>query len=227
MKKIGIISDAHGNPYGLRACIDELRALGAESLYFLGDAVGYLPLAEEVLEILHSEKVICQLGNHEAMLCGLLPLSPEKDRTYQLSELLKRLPSNVIHDISLWPSRRFFITASLRVTLIHGGPRNELTEYVYPNSDLSQFATLDSDVVFVGNTHIPFMSRVGNTRIVNVGSCGLPRDGTVEASCVLFDPGNDVIKFLRVQFDVEALLSAADRRGRVADSVRRRLINQH
>jgi hypothetical protein len=71
MGSIGFVSDAHGNPYGLQACVDALRERGAGTLYFLGDAVGYLPLAEEVLAILAREGATCQLGNHEAMLCGL------------------------------------------------------------------------------------------------------------------------------------------------------------
>lgn len=225
MGKIGLLADAHGNHYGLRACIDALRGREAEALYFLGDAVGYLPFAEEVLTILRAEDVICQLGNHEAMLCGLLPLSKEKDVIYQLGMLLERLPPATIHEISLWPSQRSFIVNSVQVTLLHGGPSNALTEYVYPNSNLSRFADLNSDIVFVGNTHIPFTSTVGTTRVVNVGSCGLPRDGTNEASCVLFDPVKSTIELLRIRFDASALISEALRRGPVADAVIRRLIN--
>ena len=42
--KIGVVSDAHGNPYGLKTCIDFLRVRAQVArIYFLGDAVGYLP----------------------------------------------------------------------------------------------------------------------------------------------------------------------------------------
>ncbi len=122
-------------------------------------------------------------------------------------------------------TQRSFTTNSIHVTLLHGGPSNALTEYVYPNSDLSQFADLNSDVVFLGNTHIPFMSIAGSTRVVNVGSCGLPRDGTTDASCVLFDPVKNTIDFLRIRFDVNSLISEALLRGPVADAVIRRLMN--
>ena len=47
--KIGLLSDAHGNPDGLANCISVLRSRGAERLFFLGDAVGYLPRWLEVL----------------------------------------------------------------------------------------------------------------------------------------------------------------------------------
>jgi predicted phosphodiesterase len=226
MAKIGLLADAHGNPYGLRACIDALKMRGAESLYFLGDAIGYLPLAEEVLEILRVEGVMCQLGNHEAMLCGMIPLSPEKDQIYQLGVLLERLSPDQIKEISLWPSWRSFATEFSRITLLHGGPTKILTEYVYPDSDLSQFSKYDSEVFFLGNTHIPFVANVGGTRVVNVGSCGLPRDGSTDASCALFDLKTNEIELLRVKFDAEALLSEARLRGKISDSVVRRLRRQ-
>ena len=47
--KIGILSDAHGNPHGLNRCLTALKREGAERLYFLGDAVGYLPDWKDVL----------------------------------------------------------------------------------------------------------------------------------------------------------------------------------
>ena len=47
---IGLLSDAHGNPLGLRSCLAALRAAGAGQVYFLGEAVGYLPGEAEVIE---------------------------------------------------------------------------------------------------------------------------------------------------------------------------------
>ena len=57
---IGLLSDAHGNPLGLRSCLAALRAAGAGQVYFLGDAVGYLPGEAEVIDILLAEGVVSQ-----------------------------------------------------------------------------------------------------------------------------------------------------------------------
>jgi len=225
MSRIGILSDAHGNPYGLQLCIDMLHAGGAQSLYFLGDAVGYLPLVEEVLEILRREHCICQSGNHEAMLLGTLPLDPARDSVYRLGDLAQRLAPHERAFLASWPTRRVVMMDGRRLLMLHGGLRQELTEYVYPDSDLSQFGALDTDFVFLGNTHIPFEQEVEGVRVVNVGSCGLPRDGTREACCVLFDSETGKVEFLRTRFDSKQLMQDACQRGTVADAVSRKLID--
>jgi predicted phosphodiesterase len=224
MGKLGFISDAHGNPIGLQACVDALRARGAERLFFLGDAVGYLPLAEEVLGILDGEQAQCQLGNHEAMLCGMLPLDPAKDKTYRIGELGARLDAGKKSAIGAWPRRRAIVEGRMRLLLVHGSPSEELTGYVYPNSELDEFARLDYDMVFLGQTHIPFSRRAGAVQVINVGSCGLPRDGTSDASCALLDTGTGELELLRIKFDVQSLLRLADARAVVPAAVRRLLL---
>ncbi len=92
---IGLLSDAHGNPLGLRSSLAALRVAGAGTIYFLGDAVGYLPGETEVIEVLVSEGVICQRGNHEGMLLGDLPLDADRDRSYMLAAVRERMPSHL------------------------------------------------------------------------------------------------------------------------------------
>ncbi len=216
---VGFLSDAHGNPVALRACIDALRARGCTAIYFLGDAVGYLPMAEEVLALLEAEDIPCQLGNHEAMLIGRLPLPVEKDAVYGLSALRSRLRPERLASISAWPTRREIAIAGRTLVLLHGGPSDELSEYVYPDSDLTRFAALRADVAAVGHSHFPFIRAVGSTRVIGVGSCGLPRDVGDMASCALYDPGSDRAELVRVPFDAERVLAQARAAGPVHASV--------
>jgi len=217
--KLGLLSDAHGNPFGLQACISELRKLGAADIYFLGDAVGYFPLAEEVIAALRQQQIPCLLGNHDAMLCGVLPLDPIKDLVYGLGELAQRLDPATKEEISRWPVRRVVEIDGRRVLLVHGSPRDELNEYIYPNTDLSWFGSIQTDAVFMGHTHIPFIRRKDDILVVNVGSCGLPRDIGNQAACALFDTQSGDVDILRIPFDTARLLAAASRRGKVADQV--------
>ena len=75
----------------------------------------------------------------------------------------------------------------------------------------------------MGHTHVPalflrtadgkivrtkgssFQTAPGARVIVNVGSVGMPRDGTAEASYCLFEPERRLITLCRVSFDCEAL----------------------
>ncbi|MEO7728978.1 MAG: metallophosphoesterase family protein [Burkholderiales bacterium] len=217
--KVGFVSDAHGNPLGLQGCISELHTRGAELIYFLGDAVGYFPLAIEVIEILRRHDIPCLLGNHDAMLCGLLPLDAGKDRVYGLSELAQRMDPVTREQVSKWPTRRRLEIGGRRLLLVHGSPRDELSEYIYPDTEASWFGSIDADAVFMGHTHIPFAKKFGHVLAVNVGSCGLPRDIGNQAACALFDTHGNSVEIIRIPFDTVQLLAMARARGKVADQV--------
>jgi predicted phosphodiesterase len=202
---IGLLSDAHGNPLGLRLCLAALRAAGAGEVYFLGDAVGYLPGEAEVIDILLAEGVVCQRGNHEAMLLGDMDLDPGRDRAYGLAAVARRMPPGVRAVLAGWPDAREVELAGRRLLLVHGSPRDHLGEYVYPDSDIDWIGALGYDAVFMGNSHRPFATRRGAALVANVGSCGLPRDQGNLAACAVYDPAANECQVLRVPMDAEAV----------------------
>ena len=218
---LGFLSDAHGNPFGLRASIERLRQNEVKKIFFLGDAVGYMPMADEVLSILKKEKVTPIMGNHDAMLSGLLPINPQEDKIYGLEQLRKTMDKDKIHQVSSWPRRLELEVEGRRILLVHGSPWEELTDYVYPDGDLAAFESLGFSAIFLGHTHRPFCKKVGETLVVNVGSCGMPRDEGNLASCVLYDTCKNDAKIIRVPFDVGAVLSASLKTTSMPDTVRK------
>ena len=62
-----------------------------------------------------------------------------------------------------------------------------LNGYIYPDSDLSQFAKSEYDIVFMGHTHRSFIRDIKEKKIINTGSCGFSRDAGNKISAVLFD----------------------------------------
>lgn len=204
--RIGLLSDAHGNHLMLAACLRKLSEFRVSSIYFLGDATGYLPGEAEVLRLLRSEGVYCQKGNHEAMLLGELPLPEIKDATYGLAAARKRLSKEDREYIDGWPTYRIVELAGKNLLFVHGSPNNHLLEYVYPDSDLSMFDALSYDAVVMGHTHRPFVAKRANTLVVNVGSCGLPRDqGDLPAFAVL-DVDELSCHIYRVKFDADRVI---------------------
>ncbi|MFQ5730094.1 MAG: metallophosphoesterase family protein, partial [Waddliaceae bacterium] len=81
----------------------------------------------------------------------------------------------------------------------------------YPDSDLARFYTLGVDAVFMGHTHRPFINTVGKTLVVNVGSCGLPRDHGELSSCAVFDTDSGECRILRIPFDAQSVLRTVPR----------------
>ena len=84
-EKIGFISDAHGNYRALEKGLRILDREGVEEVFFLGDALGYIPCLE-TLRILSRENVRCQSGNHEYYLLND-SLDADRSRIYRLDSL--------------------------------------------------------------------------------------------------------------------------------------------
>jgi putative phosphoesterase len=196
---IGFISDAHGNGLAFEKAVALLRSEGADTIYFLGDAIGYVP-SSAVLDSLAclGEQVRCVLGNHEAMLLKG-PSDPARESVYQFEALRPSLTPQHLKMIASWPTFRCEAIEGLKVLLVHGSPEDPTYGYVYPDSDLATFAP-DADWVFMGNTHHPFVRENEGTCYVNIGSCGMPRDDGRYGSVALFDAKARSVRILR--FDI-------------------------
>jgi putative phosphoesterase len=205
--KLGFVADAHGNPVGLAACLARLGEEGVERLYFLGDAVGYLPGESEVLAQLRSVSALCIRGNHEAMLIGQLPLPADGEKLYQLEPVRARLHPDDRAWIEQWPCDRTESIDGRSLWLMHGSPSDQLRGYVYPDGNLASFDALPYDLVVLANTHRAFASRRGRTLVLNPGSCGLPRDIGDSPSCAVYDTRSNEALILRLQVEPEAVLS--------------------
>jgi predicted phosphodiesterase len=217
----GLFADAHGNPYGVSAILSALRAAGARTLFFLGDAVGYLPLEKQVLDMLQDASVLAVMGNHDAMLLERLPLDAVRDAVYGLAAVRRRISAAHRAELEQRPLRRVLRDTSGHgaVLMVHGAPADPLEGYLYPDTPLAGMDTLGYRAIFLAQTHRPFIRRVGATLVVNVGSCGLPRDVGNLAGGAIYDPAAERAEILRVPFDVEALINNAGRFGPIAGAV--------
>jgi predicted phosphodiesterase len=214
--KIGFFSDAHGNVAGMSACIDYLKR-HTEKLIFLGDAVGYLPDAVGVVDLLISGNIDSLMGNHDAMLLGLLELEPTRDAVYHIAESRASLNRNHHSWLSGNVPFKEMKVGEERILCVHGSPWNPLSGYIYPDSEFGMFGSLPYDAVFMGHTHHPFIQKIGDQLIVNVGSCGLPRDQGSLASCAIYDPSLNECEIIRIKFGADELVEHL--RGKIHESV--------
>lgn len=217
--KLGFLSDAHGNPFGLDACLEQLHSEGAERIYFLGDAVGYWPHGRAVVEKLFQLGISCIKGNHDAMAVGLLPIPDEKEDIYRLTPYISSLPMSVKKMIiDEWPVKQKLNEAGKKILLVHGRPANPLEGYLYENELFDPHEYGNFDLVVMGHTHYPFVKYENDTLLLNIGSCGLPRDTGNRASCAIYDTVLHSASILRVPIDTEGLLASCPP-GSVADQV--------
>lgn len=203
--KIGLLSDAHGNPAGLAICLALLRSQGAERLFFLGDAVGYLPGWAPVLALLREHDVTCIRGNHDDHVLKARLNDDAQDSYQHLPSYLETIRADVGW-MSTWPESLTIDLDGTRLMLVHGSPQDSLSGYVYPWTDVSGIVWPDVDVIAMGHTHRPLVCTHEHRLLLNPGSCGLPRDVGRLASCATLDTRTRAAAIHRVPFDIARVL---------------------
>ncbi|MGH7201696.1 MAG: metallophosphoesterase family protein [Planctomycetaceae bacterium] len=201
-----IISDIHGNLEALEAVLADIRSQGIETIYCLGDVIGYGPNPRECIDRVMQTCEICLLGNHDQ---GAL-FDPEGFNAGAERAIFwtrKMLESG---DQKGNERRWEFLGELPRMKrespflFVHGSARNPLNEYVFPEDIYNQrkmerIFGLVEQYCFQGHTHIPgiftedlnfqspeevdFQYRLGAQKVlVNVGSVGQPRNGDHRSS---------------------------------------------
>ena len=222
--RVAIFSDVHANLPALDAVLADIRAAGVDARYALGDNVGYAPWPNEVVARLAHEDFPVVMGNYDDGTgfdrdeCGCAYVNPAEKALGD--EGFAWTKAHTSADAKAWlrelrPEVRF-AAAGKRYLLVHGSPRR-INEYLYEDKPDATFARIaadaDADVIVCGHTHRPYDKRVGDTRFVNVGSAGKPKDGDPRACWALLDTATDALEFRRVVYDVEAAARAVETSG--------------
>ena len=226
MTTVLLLSDIHGNLPALEAVLNDAKARAEiESVWVMGDSVGYGAQPNEVVERLRTLPDLAIVkGNHEAAAIGeisIVNFNPSAAAaaawtadalTLDVRDFLTELP---------------LVTTHSRVTLCHGTPRNPIWEYMFTSqtADLN-LNSFDTTGCVHGHTHIPSVFGLDTSAnwhviqardtdvfqleytrwFINPGSVGQPRDGDPRASYALLDVSDGAtgpaIRFHRVEYDV-------------------------
>jgi diadenosine tetraphosphatase ApaH/serine/threonine PP2A family protein phosphatase len=221
--KILVISDIHANLPALEAV---LKAAGdIDAAWCLGDLVGYGPDPNECISIVRSlPNLICLLGNHDAAALGQIGIeSFNLDASLSALWTKKNLSADSYRYLQSLPQKQ---TASDKVELAHGSPRNPVWEYIldiYTARDNLDY--FDTQLCLVGHTHlslgyilsedeshitlIQFQDRdnmnLESRAILNPGSVGQPRDHDPRAGFALYYPDDNIWEAFRIKYDIKSV----------------------
>ena len=204
--KLAIFSDIHGNISFFRSCLTKMAEYQIDKYFFLGDAVGYMPYATEVLELLDSINADCLMGNHDARICGFLEYSIESDDLFQNKRAALSLPEHLKTRMKSLLPYKFLSLDGMNILFAHGSPWNPLMGYVYPDSAESFYDNSELDFIFLGHSHHPFIQKNAHTTVVNVGSAGLPRDIGNMPSFIVLDTLTKEPKIVRLELEIQEIL---------------------
>ena len=212
MSRVAIISDIHSNLEALEAVLRAADADGIREIHCLGDIVGYGTNPAECVDIVSMYCAAVVRGNHdEAVATGrgidYLPTWGAEAARHN-REMLSEDHLDYLAGLPL----RLEVDG---MTLVHATPdRPEAWRRLHSFKDVrAQFAAFETDICFVGHTHIPGTvgERLGSTRvrpgsrfIVNVGSVGQPRDNDRRACLGIFDLESFTYELRRIPYNYDA-----------------------
>ena len=232
--KILVLSDVHGNRFGLEAVLEHGAA--CDAVLCLGDVVGYGAHPNECCEMLRARGAICLSGNHDAAVFGGISTQwfndiaatavnwTRRQLTPENLDWLQNLPSGL--DLPDWNCQA-----------VHASLRSPWEEYILDDQiALGSFREMVRPTLFFGHTHQAMCATLTADRarwrdyldvewhelpegaeielseqeltMINPGSCGQPRDGVPLAKAAIYDVEANSVDIFTAPYDVQAARAA-------------------
>ena len=198
--KVAFISDIHSNFFYLERVLQYIDELGADSVYCLGDLVGYYDNPNKVVDEIRNRGILCVKGNHDNYVLSEADYDSKKENVYQIKKHRKTLSDENLRFLQGLPSELDLVLAGKTFFMTHSLPGDPNT-HVYDTKALDRKFTFNYDYYCYGHTHIPLHTYFYGTHVINPGSVGQPRDYTCKPSFAVLNIENDTCKLIKVQVD--------------------------
>ena len=153
---IAIISDIHGNYEALKEVFFKIDYLGISEIYCLGDVVGYYPQINECCDELRRRKVKCVMGNHDWYLVS----GTECERSKSVRDCMEYQRKIIKAENKEWIASFRVIRIEQGISMVHGGWKNPIDEYVNPTEDY--FCRINGKLFISGHTHVQRIEKFKN-----------------------------------------------------------------
>jgi predicted phosphodiesterase len=227
--RVAVISDIHANYHALETVLAEIERTRVDTIWCLGDTVGYGPRPNECCRIVESRAERCLVGNHDLVVLGELAVSDFNDEAAAAATWTASVLTDQAR--TFLAGLKPFDTAE-GVELFHASARDPVWEYVL--TEEAAHATLDltgSPIVLVGHSHVALALTLDGRSVagglaaggselelsgrwlLNPGSVGQPRDGDPRAAWLLLDLERRFATFHRVAYPIEKTQSEMREQG--------------
>jgi putative phosphoesterase len=210
--RVAALYDVHGNLPALEAALEDVDEAEVDLILSGGDLL-LGPQPSECLDVLRERGAAFIRGNCDrTVVNGADRDDPWLDRNEWTAG---RLSEEQLEFVRAWPEvLRLDVDGLGPVLFCHGSPRSdeEIITAITPPKRLDPI--LDGvleNVIVCGHTHVQFDRTVGDRRLVNAGSVGLPYEGEAGiASWALLGLG---VELRRARYDVQLAVEALDTSG--------------
>ena len=210
---VAALYDVHGNLPALEAVLADPRCAAADAIVCGGDLV-VGPYPAECLDALEAqgERVRFITGNCDREAVET-PAAGELGAVARWSN--ERLGPDRVARAARWPlTVELDVPGAGHVLCCHATPTSDLAilTRITPDEDVArELGDVDADVVLCGHTHVQYDRRVGQVRLVNAGSVGMPYEGSPGARWALLGDGD--IELVTTPYDAEAARGRLEQAG--------------
>ncbi len=160
--RVLILSDIHANLIALETVLSD-AAGQYDTIWCLGDVVGYGPRPNECIDLIRSKSVVCVMGNHDWAVLGRPGINVDDfnpqarqavmwTREQLTAENLAFLDE--LTDVPIHPQ------GAPDILVTHASPREPVWEYILtPTIAMENFASFSENICLVGHTHKPAIFR--------------------------------------------------------------------
>jgi putative phosphoesterase len=156
--RLAAITDVHADVHALRDALAQIDQLGVDQILCCGDLIDYGLFPEQTLTLLRERRIIAIRGNHDRWAIRDGNDASGWDLTQTAVSYLWSLPTT-------WRK----LIDGMRVVLAHGRPGSDMQGIARDTPARELGEILDdagADILIVGHTHVPFVRRLDDGRIV-------------------------------------------------------------
>ncbi len=229
-----IVSDIHGNLEAFTAVLEEIERRGIQHIVCLGDIIGYGPNPMECMDLVIQRCRAALMGNHDfAVFYEPYNFNAGAEQACFWTRSQFENDPDTVRRANRW---KYLGNLPVRIrtadfVAVHASPRpadqriHLSRRHLHQSRQICQHFERFDRLCFVGHTHVPGVFLEGpdfyspdeldfkfeltdEKAIINVGSVGQPRDRDPRSSFVVV--ADTYIEFVRVAYDVEAVVKKVE-----------------
>lgn len=185
--RIAIMSDIHGNLEALKTTLEDIKKRQIDKIFCLGDIIEKGCHAEECVQLIKENCEVIVQGN-----CDVdFDPSVYQVSKHNISVELMRKRANWNHELLSEESKEFllnlpfsyeFYMSGSFIRMFHAHPEKKTGVIINEDSYEAKYRMFEpsentvsqktADIVIYGHLHAPFMNKLYNKTLINVGSVG-------------------------------------------------------
>lgn len=211
--RIAIISDIHGNQIALNAVIDDLAQQSpVDQIVVAGDLCLNGPCPRQILDTLQGRRCPVIQGNVDIDVITQAPKGQKKRSIIAWTR--EQIGQAGIEYLATLPTSHLVTNPDgTDLLVVHANPLDQ-EQAIFPDAPDSMLEHLlgalpaTIGALAFGHLHITYTQRWQHLLLVDVGSCGLPRDEDIRAAYAILTwrDGSWQAEHRRVPYDIEAVI---------------------